>query len=413
MTSSHRVPDGGIPAVYTTRNGVKEAARILSQGTGPIAIDTERASSYRYDDRAFLIQLRRADTPNVLIAPEGIRGDVRELLSPVINGQEWIIHAAATDLACLAWLGLYPGKLFDTEVAARLLGISHPNLAFVTEEFLGIELDKGYGGTDWSRFPLSKAQILYAALDVDTLPELAEEMMYELNEEDKLRWAEEEFAAIVEEFANVTEPAPRSWLDTRGLRAVTEPEGLAVAKAVWEARESEARSTDRAPGQLISNSSVIEIAKTIPRSITSLRRITQLKKRSASELTALVNIINAAADSDPATWPSLPEESQDFPAKQYLKNHAPELNDLIDQLRISRDELAEDLAVIPDSIVSISNLRAAAWAVHGDVSNVYYGHTAATVNNADQLNAFLHEKGLRNWQIEQLVPVLEPLLFTV
>ena len=106
------------------------------------------------------------------------------------------MHAAATDLTSLAWLGLYPGALFDTEVAGRLLGIQNPNLAFVTEEFLGITLDKGYGATDWSRFPLSKAQLAYAALDVESLLELADEMSYELEQDHKTRWALEEFRLL-------------------------------------------------------------------------------------------------------------------------------------------------------------------------------------------------------------------------
>lgn len=78
MSSARSIPEGGIPTVFHTRAGIAKAARILAQGSGPIAIDTERASSFRYDDRAFLIQLRRADTPIILIAPEGVREAVRE-----------------------------------------------------------------------------------------------------------------------------------------------------------------------------------------------------------------------------------------------------------------------------------------------------------------------------------------------
>src|SRR5699024_2584462 len=144
MTSPRRVPEVGIPTVVSTRAGVEDAARILAQGSGPIAIDTERASSFRYDDRAFLIQLRRADTQIFLVAPEGIRDEVREVLAPVVNGETLVVLAAVTYLPSLAWLGLYPGYLFDTEVAGRLLGIQNPNLASVTEEFLGNELDIGY-----------------------------------------------------------------------------------------------------------------------------------------------------------------------------------------------------------------------------------------------------------------------------
>ena len=359
---------------------------------------------------AFLIQLRRADTPIILIAPEGIRNDVREVLSPVINGEEWVVHAAVTDLNCLAWLGLYPGKLFDTEVAGRLLGISNPNLASVTEEFLGIELDKGYGATDWSHFPLSKAQIAYAALDVETLLELAEEMAYDLEQEDKTQWAHEEFTAIVEQFAVVTEPAPRKWIDARGLRGISESDGLAVAKAVWEERENQAFDADISPGQIISNASLIDIAKHKPRSVKQLRRIPQLRRRSSSELELWARVITNAADSDPRTWPALLEEHHDFPTKQYLKNNYPHLHDLTNKVREHRDLLAEDIVVVPDSIVSVSVLRSAVWAVHGNSASSQYSDTAKTVASSHQLGIFLREQGLRHWQVEQLLPEIEATL---
>lgn len=410
MNSPRRVPEGGIPTVFSTRNGVIEAARILAQGSGPIAIDTERASSFRYDDRAFLIQLRRPDTPIVLIAPEGIRSDVREFLAPVINGEEWIVHAAATDLTCLAWLGLYPGKLFDTEVAGRLLGIPNPNLAYVTEEFLGIELDKGYGATDWSRFPLSKAQLAYAALDVETLIDLAEEMAYDLEQDDKAEWARQEFAAIASHFGSITEPAPRSWIDSRGIRGIYELEGLAVAKAVWEEREQQAYDADIAPGQIISNSSLVDIARHIPRSINQLRRISQLRNRSAAELKKWVTIISTAADSDPKSWPEIPVENHEYPTKQFLKNNHPDLNELVNVLREDRDDLGEDIAVVPDSLVSVAVLRSAVWATRGDIRSPQYGEKAQTVTTTVQLEEFLREHGLRNWQVEQLTPVLESAL---
>src|SRR5699024_9202129 len=165
--------------------------------------------------------------------------DVREVLAPVVNGEEWVVHAAVTDLTSLAWLGLSPGSLFDTEVAGRLLGIQTPNPAAVTGEFIGIELDKGYGATDWSRLPLSEAPLIYVALNVYTLLELADEMAYELEQEDKTEWAQEEFAVIVKQFANISAPAPRHWYESRSLRGIYEPQSLAVAKALWQEREKE------------------------------------------------------------------------------------------------------------------------------------------------------------------------------
>lgn len=410
MSSARSIPEGGVPTVFHTRAGIAKAARILAQGSGPIAIDTERASSFRYDDRAFLIQLRRADTPIILIAPEGVREAVRECLAPVINGLEWVVHASATDLTSLAWLGLYPGALFDTEIAGRLLGIQNPNLAFVTEEFLGITLDKGYGATDWSRFPLSKAQLAYAALDVESLLELADEMSYELEQDHKTRWALEEFRVIREQFADITAPAPRHWHQSRSLRGLSDPMSLAVAKAVWEEREYQAQKTDVAPGQIISNAALTDIAKQIPRSINQLRRIPQMRRRSAVELNAWAHIIRTAADSDPRTWPVLPENHHDFPNKQFLKHNNPELLELTNMARERRDELAEEIAVVSDSLVSVSTLRNTVWAIHGDSANPHFGDHAQIVSTTFELREFWQTQGLRNWQIQQLQPVLAPRL---
>src|SRR5699024_3687041 len=154
---------------------------------------------------------------------------------------------AATDLTSLAWLGLYPGALFDTEIAGRLLGIQNPNLAFVTEEFLGITLDKGYGATDWSRFPLSKAQLAYAALDVESLLHLADQMSNELDQTHKTRGSLHALRVTREQFADITAPPPRHWHQSRCLRGLSDPMSLAVAKAVWEDREYQAQKTAVAP----------------------------------------------------------------------------------------------------------------------------------------------------------------------
>ena len=121
MTELRTEPADGIPAVVDTLDGLRTAARALASGRGPIAIDTERASAYRYDDRAFLVQLRRAGSGTILIDPEGRRDAVRDIIGPVVSGADWVLHAAPSDLPALAGVGLYPGRLFDTELAALSL----------------------------------------------------------------------------------------------------------------------------------------------------------------------------------------------------------------------------------------------------------------------------------------------------
>ena len=166
MTELRTEPLDGIPAVFDTRDGLHTAARTLAAGHGPIAIDTERASAYRYDDRAFLLQLRRAGSGTVLIDPEGRRDDVRNLIGPVVNGADWVLHAAPSDLPSLAGVGLYPGRLFDTELAARMAGFSHPNLGAMVEELLGVQLEKGYGDADWSTRPLPREWLALSLIHI-------------------------------------------------------------------------------------------------------------------------------------------------------------------------------------------------------------------------------------------------------
>lgn len=134
MTELRQVPVDGTPKVLLSPREFHAAADRLTAGTGPFAIDTERASAYRYDDRAFLVQIRREGAGTFLLAPEHHRAELRAALAPALNGQEWVVHAAPSDLPCLAWLGLYPGRLFDTELAARFAGFAHPNLAAMVLE---------------------------------------------------------------------------------------------------------------------------------------------------------------------------------------------------------------------------------------------------------------------------------------
>ena len=117
-----------------------DAARAIAAGEGPVALDAERASGYRYGQRAYLVQLRREGSGTWLIDPIACPD-----LSPVndaIGNAEWILHAATQDLACLAEVGLRPQQLFDTELAGRLLGLPRVGLAAVVEHYLGLSLAK-------------------------------------------------------------------------------------------------------------------------------------------------------------------------------------------------------------------------------------------------------------------------------
>ncbi|MGH3802677.1 MAG: ribonuclease D, partial [Pseudonocardiaceae bacterium] len=184
-------PRDGIPTPVDTPTALTEAARKLAAGTGPIAIDAERASGYRYTSRAYLVQMRRAGSGTILIDPLPF-----EDLSPIaraIAGEEWVVHAASQDLPCLAELGLRPARLFDTELGGRLAGYERVSLALMVERLLGYHLEKGHAAANWSTRPLPSDWLIYAALDVELLLELREALQVELNKQGKLEWAQEEF----------------------------------------------------------------------------------------------------------------------------------------------------------------------------------------------------------------------------
>ncbi len=232
----------------------------MAAGTGPVAVDTERASGYRYWQRAYLVQLRRAGTGTVLIDPTGL--DDLSGLADVLNPLEWVLHAASQDLPCLADLGLVPRALFDTELAARLAGFERVGLGALVEELLGFQLQKGHGAADWSRRPLPAEWLIYAALDVELLLTLRTTIAAELDAQGKSGWAAEEFEAV----RTAGPPAPRvdPWRRTSGMHRIHKPHQLAAVRELWLAREQMARSRDVAPGRVLPDSAIIDAALADP-----------------------------------------------------------------------------------------------------------------------------------------------------
>ena len=118
---------------------LRRAADALAGAKGPVAVDTERASGYRYSQRAYLVQLRREGAGTWLVDPIALGGRLDPLVQ-ALDGTEWVLHAASQDLPCLAELGMIPPRLYDTELAGRLAGFDRVNLAAMVERLLGLHL---------------------------------------------------------------------------------------------------------------------------------------------------------------------------------------------------------------------------------------------------------------------------------
>ena len=188
-------PRDGLPAVVSTPDALSKAVLALAHGDGPVAVDAERASGFRYGQRAFLVQLRREGSGTVLIDP--VACPDLSALDAALAPAEIVLHAAGQDLPCLAELGYRPRALFDTELAGRLLGFPRVGLAALVEEVLGLRLAKGHGAEDWSTRPLPDEWLRYAALDVEVLVELRDALAGQLEEQGKTEWARQEFAAVL------------------------------------------------------------------------------------------------------------------------------------------------------------------------------------------------------------------------
>ena len=247
--------------IVSTPDALHQTIAALRGGTGPVAVDAERAHGFRYSQRAYLIQLRRAGSGTHLVDPIafGQPADLSEL-GRAISDAEWVIHAASQDLPCLHEVGLVPTMLFDTELAARLLGYPRVALGTMVEELMGVRLLKEHSASDWSRRPLPEEWLIYAALDVELLIELRDRLSDQLVETGKWPWAEQEFAALVASAGVSPEPRRDPWRRTSGIHHVHSRRGLAYVAELWYARDAVAQRLDRAPSKILPDVAITELA---------------------------------------------------------------------------------------------------------------------------------------------------------
>ena len=379
-----------------TPTGFQEAAEALAAGRGPFAVDTERASTFRYGDRAFLIQVQREDAGTFLIAPEGHRADATRALSPVLNGETWILHAAASDLPCLSELGLCAGSLFDTEVAARIAGYQRPNLANMVERICGVVLEKGHGREDWSKVPLPREWQDYAALDVAYLTDLADGLAEELAQTGKLDFAEQEFAYILD-----TSSSPRtgtgSWRDLKGASRISSALSMQLARALWTAREAQAKRSDRSPSNILQNRVLVDIALAQPTTIRDVMAVPGFPRRRKDLAAACLDVMAEAREQDRSTWPSRPKSAPtDVPSKSTMRREYPALSEALEDARDEVADLADALNMEASTIATTKLLRAAVWKASHSLH-------PWDVRRAQQE---LSELGARPWQCELVAPII-------
>ena len=371
-----------------TREGYREAVDAIAAGSGPIAIDAERASGYRYSQRAYLIQIFRRDAGTFLFDPPAI-GDFTEL-NEVISGEEWILHAASQDLSCLREVGLNPTRLFDTELAARLAGLPRVGLGTVVESLLGIHLAKEHSAADWSTRPLPQSWLVYAALDVELLVDLREVMGTILDEAGKSQIATQEFEAVLRRDLTIVRNEP--WRRLSGVHSVTGGRNLAVARELWQARDDYAREIDTAPGRLVPDSALVAAARALPeskRNLASIKAFTGRASRSQIDRWWLA-IQAGVASTDP---PLLRATGESIPPPRVWAEKNPEADRRLKLARAAVTEVSTLMNIPVENLLTPESLRRLAW-------------TPPTPLDLPAVQSAMWELGARDWQREATAEVI-------
>ena len=379
-----REPRDGVPEPLTEPAGLAQLADSLARGRGPVALDAERASGYRYSQRAYLVQLRRAGTGTALIDPIALPD--LAAVNQSIGDAEWILHAAGQDLPCLAEVGLRPARLFDTELAGRLLGDERVALGTMVERHLGVALEKVHSAVDWSTRPLPYDWLAYAALDVELLVDLRDALGDELDRANKAEWAAQEFEAV--RLADPAPPRTDPWRRTSGIHKLRSRRQLAAVRALWEARDAYAAERDIAPGRVLPDSAIVDAAQhepARPRDLLALPVFGGPRQRRRVE--RWFGALDAARTLPDSELPPLTAPGDGMPAPSRWRDRDPAAAARLAAVRAVVARIAEEHTVLPQNLLASDVVRRLCW-------------EPPTELDADSIRARLAGLGARPWQIE-------------
>lgn len=381
-------PVDGVPSVVADERSLVVAGRALAAGSGPVAVDAERASGHRYGQRAYLVQVRREGTGTILLDPVACPD-----LGPVAAGigdAEWVLHAATQDLPCLAEVGLRPSRLFDTELAARLVGLPRVGLGAAVEHYLGLSLAKEHSAVDWSQRPLPEPWLRYAALDVEVLVELRDALEADLRDQDKWEWALQEFESLL----SFTGPPVRidPWRRTSGMHRVRRRRGVAVVRELWYTRDRIAQRRDVSPGRVLPDAVLVELAVEPPKDVPEFAVRRELRAAARNPKVWLEAIDRALALPEDALPPITVPGGGPPPPRVWAERDPVAAA----RLAATREALAAFSAernVPVENLVTPDLLRRVLWTPPADLSR-------------DGFAAELRAAGAREWQIEIAAPIL-------
>lgn len=373
-----------IRPVVDTDDALARACAEIALGEGPIALDAERASGYRYSQRAYLVQIRRQGAGTWLVDPTAFAdlGDLAE----AFGDAEWILHAATQDLPCLAEIGLRPASLFDTELAGRLLNLPRVGLAALVEHYLGMSLAKEYSAADWSTRPLPDPWLEYAALDVEVLLELRLAVIADLESAGKLEWAREDFDALL----SFTGPPVRQdpWRRTSGIHKIRSRRALAIVRSLWYARDHIAEERDTTPGRILPDATIVALALNPPETVNALKSDPSMRRRGPRRfLDEWFAAIEEGQSVDEADLPTTGQRSDGPPPPRAWADKDPVAAERLTRVRAVVTELSEAHDLPAENLIGPSSVRALAWQPPEDRST-------------ESVASFLREAGARPWQID-------------
>jgi len=381
-------PRDGVPDVVVDERRLVEAGRAIAAGTGPVAVDAERASGHRYGQRAYLVQLRRAGSGTWLIDPVACPD-----LGPVAEGvgdAEWVLHAATQDLPCLAQIGLRPAQLFDTELGARLAGLPRVGLGAAVEHYLGLSLAKEHSAVDWSTRPLPEPWLRYAALDVEVLVELRGAIAADLEAHDKSEWARQEFEALL----TFTGPPVRvdPWRRTAGIHRMRKRRGVALVRELWTARERLAEQRDVSPGRVLSDTLLVSLATDVPTTAEEIAGSRELRPARRYAKVWLDAIRRASALPESALPPLTIPGVGPPPARAWTERE-PVAAARLAQARGEIAAFGTEHEVPVENVLTPDLLRRVLWTPPADLSEAGIAATLTAL-------------GARPWQVEITAPII-------
>jgi ribonuclease D len=386
-------PRDGVPDVVVDERTLLDAADAIAHGRGPVGIDAERASGYRYGQRAYLVQLRRDGAGTWLVDPVACPD-----LSPLdeaIGDTEWILHAATQDLPCLSEVGLHPRHLFDTELAGRLAGLPRVGLGAMVEHYLGLGLAKEHSAVDWSERPLPEPWLRYAALDVEVLGDLRDAVSADLEAQGKSGWAAQEFDNLL----TFTGPEPRvdPWRRTSGMHKVRGRRGLAIVRELWLWRDEVAQQRDVSPGRVLPDAAISEIAIANQRASQPPRTVGSSDPRLARAIRrhqeAIVDVVAGALALPDSELPVLALPPNGPPPPKAWIDRDPVAAARLTRARELIAAVSAELAVPVENLLTPDLLRRFLWE----------GPDSPTT---DEVAAALISLGARRWQTTITAPLI-------